>query len=101
MDGIFVRKKVRLWLILLLVVTLFAARYLLRHIASPETAGKPTALIVYGVVLCLFGIPAVLMNHGKCAAQGKISDVLTPERLQSVYDMDVYQWMRDMLEQWR
>ncbi len=64
MDGIFVRKKVRFWLILLLVVALFAARYLLRHIASPETAGKPTALIVYGVVLCLFGIPAVLMNHG-------------------------------------
>lgn len=48
-----------------------------------------------------YGTHAVLMNHGRCAAQGKISDVLTPERLQSVYDMDVYQWMRDMLEQWR
>lgn len=64
MDGIFVRKKVRFWLILLLVGVLFAVRYLLRHIASPETAGKPTALIVYGVLLCLFGIPAVLMNRG-------------------------------------
>ena len=48
-----------------------------------------------------YGTHAVLMNHGKCAAQGKIGDVLTRERLQSVYDMDVYQWMRDMLEQWR
>ena len=43
----------------------------------------------------------MLMNQGRCAAQGKISDVLTHERLQSVYDMDVYQWMRDMLKQWR
>ena len=41
------------------------------------------------------------MSHGRCAAQGKMDEVLTPERLREVYDMDVYQWMREMLEQWR
>ena len=34
-------------------------------------------------------------------AQGKIDDVLTPERLYDAYDMDVCQWMREMLEQWK
>jgi len=48
-----------------------------------------------------YGTHALLMNRGQCAAQGKINDVLTPERLHDVYDMDVYQWMRDMLVQWR
>ena len=41
------------------------------------------------------------MNRGRCVAQGTIGDVLTPEHLQRVYDMDVYQWMREMLEQWK
>ena len=34
------------------------------------------------------------------AAQGKIGDVMTAERLQAVYEMDVYGWMREMLGQW-
>ncbi|MBQ4073842.1 MAG: ABC transporter ATP-binding protein [Clostridia bacterium] len=48
-----------------------------------------------------YGTHAVLMNHGKCEAHGKINDVLTPENLRSVYDMDVYAWMQEMLEQWQ
>lgn len=48
-----------------------------------------------------YGTHAVLMNQGRCVSQGRIDDVMTPENLHAVYDMDVYQWMRDMLGQWR
>jgi MoaA/NifB/PqqE/SkfB family radical SAM enzyme len=34
-------------------------------------------------------------------AKISINTVLTPENLRSVYDMDVYAWMHEMLEQWR
>ena len=47
-----------------------------------------------------YGTHAVLMNYGRCVSQGRIDDVLTPENLQAVYDMDVYSWMREMLGQW-
>ena len=33
--------------------------------------------------------------------QGTIGDVLTPENLNCVYDMNVYAWMQDMLGQWQ
>ena len=47
-----------------------------------------------------YGTHALLMDHGKCISQGRIDEVFTPPCLQSVYGMDVYQWMRDMLKQW-
>ena len=63
--------------------------------------GRAVISVVHDLSLAKkYGTHAVLMNHGKCTAQGKIDDVLTPERLHDAYDMDVYQWMRDMLEQW-
>ena len=64
--------------------------------------GRAVLSVVHDLSLAKkYGTHAVLMNCGRCAAQGAISDVLTPERLHSVYGMDVYQWMRDLLEQWR
>ena len=64
--------------------------------------GRAVISVVHDLSLAKkYGTHAVLMNHGRCAAQGRIDEVLTPERLHDVYDMDVYQWMRDMLEQWR
>ena len=64
--------------------------------------GRAVISVVHDLSLAKkYGTHAVLMNHGRCAAQGKIDEVLTPERLHKVYDMDVYQWMREMLEQWR
>ena len=47
-----------------------------------------------------YGTNAVLVHRGECAAQGKISDVMTAEKLQGVYEMDVYGWMREILSQW-
>lgn len=64
--------------------------------------GRAVMSVVHDLSLARrYGTHAVLMNHGKCIAQGAVRDVLTPENLRSVYDMDVYAWMRDMLEQWQ
>ena len=64
--------------------------------------GRAVMSVVHDLSLAKkYGTHAIVLNRGQCAAQGKMEDVLTPQRLQSVYDMDVYQWMRDMLEQWR
>lgn len=48
-----------------------------------------------------YGTNAVLLDKGRIISSGRISDVLTAEHLQSVYSMDVYGWMREMLSQWR
>ena len=47
-----------------------------------------------------YGSHCLLLDHGKTASCGTVRDVLTPENLHAVYDMDVYAWMRKMLGQW-
>ena len=47
-----------------------------------------------------FGSDALLLNKGKRAAFGSVKQVLCPEHLNSVSDMDVAAWMREMLSQW-
>lgn len=64
--------------------------------------GRAVMSVVHDLSLARkYGTDAILMNRGLCISQGPIHQVLTPEHLQTVYDMDVYQWMRDMLEQWK
>ena len=46
------------------------------------------------------GTHAVLMNKGEIVSSGKINDVFTRENLNSVYQIDVYNWMREMYNQW-
>ena len=48
-----------------------------------------------------YGSHALLLDKGQCAGQGKASEVLTPEALKGVYEMDVYGWMRALLETWK
>ena len=63
--------------------------------------GRAVLSVVHDLSLARrYGTHAVLMDRGKCAAQGEISSVLTPEHLRQVYGMDVYAWMREMLGQW-
>ncbi len=63
--------------------------------------GRAVISVVHDLSLAkAYGTHAVLMNHGQCAAQGEIDEVMTAERLQAVYEMDVYDWMRRMLGQW-
>ena len=64
--------------------------------------GRAVMSVVHDLSLARrYGTHAVLMNHGKCASQGEIGDVMTPDNLRSVYDMDVYAWMHEMLAQWQ
>lgn len=65
-------------------------------------SGRAVVSVVHDLSLAKrYGTHGVLMHKGKCIAQGELDDVFTPENLQSVYDMDVYAWMRDMLGQWQ
>ena len=67
-----------------------------------QQPGRAVLSVVHDLSLAKkYGTHAVLMNHGKCVAQGRLNDVLTPENLNAVYDMDVYSWMHEMLEQWK
>ena len=63
--------------------------------------GRAVLSVVHDLSLARrYGTHAVLMHHGKSVSQGKIGDVLTPDHLRQVYEMDVYAWMREMLSQW-
>ena len=48
-----------------------------------------------------YGTHAILMDHGRSVSQGPIRDVMTPENLEKVYGMNVYDWMVEMLSQWQ
>jgi len=67
-----------------------------------KTPGRAVLSVVHDLSLAKkYGTHAVLMNNGRCAAQGELDHVLTPENLQTVYNMDVYSWMQEMLRQWQ
>ena len=63
--------------------------------------GRAVLSVVHDLSLARrYGTHAVLLHEGHGVAQGEISQVLTPENLRRVYDMDVYAWMHEMLGQW-
>jgi len=67
-----------------------------------ETPGRAVLSVVHDLSLARrYGTHAILMDQGRCAAQGEIAQVLTPDNLRGAYDMDVYAWMREMLAQWQ
>lgn len=64
--------------------------------------GRAVVSVVHDLSLAKrYGTHAVLMDHGKSVAQGMIEQVLTARNLREVYDMDVCEWMREMLGQWQ
>ena len=48
-----------------------------------------------------YGTHALLMDKGRIVSHGEINNVLTAENLETVYSMDVYAYMRQLLELWR
>ncbi len=66
-----------------------------------QKPGRAVLSVVHDLSLARkYGTHAVLLDHGRCAAQGTMAETLTPEHLQAVYGMDVHAWMQDMLKQW-
>jgi len=66
-----------------------------------EETGRSVISVVHDLSLArAYGTHAILLHRGRLVASGEIKEVLTRENLASVYDMDVYDWMRKMLSQW-
>lgn len=66
-----------------------------------QTPGRAVVSVVHDLSLAkAFGTRALLLDHGKTAAMGPVGEVLRPEKLDGVYNMDVSAWMRRMLGQW-
>jgi len=66
-----------------------------------QTPGRAVMSVVHDLSLAKkYGTHALLMDKGNCVAQGSVKEVLTPENLERVYEMDVYCWMREMLSEW-
>lgn len=66
-----------------------------------KTPGRAIITVMHDLSLARkYGTHALLLDKGRCAGQGKVSEVLTPDALQSVYGMDVYGWIRDLLNTW-
>ena len=63
--------------------------------------GRAVVSVVHDLSLAkAFGTDALLMNKGKAIAGGDVKTVLSPENLNSVYEMDVRKWMVTILRQW-
>lgn len=66
-----------------------------------KTPGRAVITVMHDLSLARkYGTHALLLDRGRCAGQGKASEVLTPEALREVYGMDVYGWMKDLLNTW-
>ena len=63
--------------------------------------GRAVISVVHDLSLArAYGTHCLLLDHGKDIASGSIRQVLTPEHLDAVYEMNVYEWMHRMLGQW-
>ncbi|MBQ0000816.1 MAG: ABC transporter ATP-binding protein [Clostridiales bacterium] len=66
-----------------------------------ETTGRTVISVVHDLSLArAYGTHGVLLQKGKTVAYGAIEEIITPEIINPVYAMDVYQWMRDLYGQW-
>lgn len=66
-----------------------------------EVPGRAILSVVHDLSLVRkFGTDVLLLNKGSVVAYGAPDDVLRADRLASIYEMDVYTWMSDMLSQW-
>ena len=64
--------------------------------------GRAVLSVVHDLSLAKkYGTHALLLHEGKCVSKGPTSAVLTSDNLRVVYEMDVHEWMRDLLTQWR
>ena len=63
--------------------------------------GRAIVSVVHDLSLAkAYGTSALLLSSGHSIARGTPEEVLSPDHLDSVYGMDVYAWMRQMLSQW-
>lgn len=64
--------------------------------------GRAVVSVVHDLSLAkAYGTHALLLNKGRLEASGVIDQVLSPDRLSNVYNMDVQSWMQKLLQVWR
>ncbi|MDR0309112.1 MAG: ABC transporter ATP-binding protein, partial [Coriobacteriales bacterium] len=64
--------------------------------------GRAVISVVHDLSLArAYGTDIILMNKGSVVSAGDVDTVLSRENLKQVYSMDVYEWMTDMLSQWK
>ena len=67
-----------------------------------KTPGRAVVSVVHDLSLAkAYGSHTLLLDRGRAAAYGETKTVMTPENLNAVYEMDVYEWMRTLLGQWQ
>ena len=47
-----------------------------------------------------YGTHAILMQKGRIVSAGATQEVMTPDNLNAVYAMDVFDWMQRLYGQW-
>ena len=66
-----------------------------------QEPGKAVITVMHDLTLARrYGTHALLMSEGKAVGCGPIGEVMTRENLQKAYGMDIYGWMKDMMDQW-
>ena len=66
-----------------------------------KDTGRAVVSVVHDLSLAkAYGTHAMLMDNGRIVSSGETDQVMIPQNLNTVYSMDVYQWMHDMYSQW-
>ena len=67
-----------------------------------KTPERAVISVVHDLSLArAYGTDAILLHRGKVVSQGAARETLSSPNLDSVYEMDVFGWMRSLLEQWQ
>ncbi len=67
-----------------------------------KTPGRAVASVVHDLSLArAYGTHALLLDGGRTVACGEAAAVFSKENLDAAYAMDVHEWMRGMLAQWK
>ena len=66
-----------------------------------KTPGRAVVSVVHDLSLAkAYGSHTLLLHRGLPAAYGETAEVMRPEYLNAIYEMDVAEWMRTLLGQW-
>jgi len=64
--------------------------------------GRSVIAVVHDLnIVYTYGAKALLLNRGEVCAYGGVEDVLNRENLKAVYEVDVAEWMQNLLRHWK
>ncbi len=64
--------------------------------------GRSVIAVVHDLnIVYSYGAKALLLHRGEAYAYGDVEDVLNRENLKAVYEVDVAEWMQNLLRHWK